>query len=324
LTFLSKQIGVTTNRFILLNILGEKMAKQKRSEFIKWMGPILDSLRALGGSGSPKEVTERIIADKQISEEKLNEKISSGISRFQNQVYWGRQYLVWEGLLESTKKGIWKLSEKGYATYLSEDDSHKLFLKWVGIHTARRKQQKEQTVSRKAVTVDVAIDEIDIEEAAVSKLGYKQELLAILRNMKPVNFEKFSLLLLRENDFEDLKLTGGSKDEGIDGFGVLRVNPFVSFRVLFQCKRYAEDNKVKRTQIADFRNAMLGRADKGIFITTGFFTKEAEYEATRDGVPPIELVDADKLVEMVSKTELGLKPVTVYEVNHEFFQQYSD
>ena len=299
------------------------MAKQKRSEFIKWMGPILDSLRALGGSGTPKEVTERIITDKQISEEKLNEKISSGMSRFQNQVYWGRQYLVWEGLLESTKKGVWKLSEKGYTTHLSEDDSHKLFLKWVGIHTARRKQQKEQIVSGDKA-VEVSVDDIDIEEVAASKLGYKQELLVILRNLKPVNFEKFSLLLLRENDFEDLKLTGGSKDEGIDGFGILRVNPFVSFRVLFQCKRYAEDNKVKRTQIADFRNAMLGRADKGIFITTSFFTKEAEYEATRDGVPPIELVDADKLVEMISKTELGLKPVTTYEVDHEFFQQYSD
>jgi restriction system protein len=299
------------------------MAKQKRSEFIKWMGPILDSLRALGGSGTPKEVTERIITDKQISEEKLNEKISSGMSRFQNQVYWGRQYLVWEGLLESTKKGVWKLSEKGYTTHLSEDDSHKLFLKWVGIHTARRKQQKEQIVSGDKA-VEVSVDDIDIEEVAASKLGYKQELLVILRNLKPVNFEKFSLLLLRENDFEDLKLTGGSKDDGIDGFGILRVNPFVSFRVLFQCKRYAEDNKVKRTQIADFRNAMLGRADKGIFITTSFFTKEAEYEATRDGVPPIELVDADKLVEMISKTELGLKPVTTYEVDHEFFQQYSD
>lgn len=299
------------------------MAKQKRSEFIKWMGPILDSLRALGGSGTPKEVTERIITDKQISEEKLNEKISSGMFRFQNQVYWGRQYLVWEGLLESTKKGVWKLSEKGYTTHLSEDDSHKLFLKWVGIHTARRKQQKEQIVSGDKA-VEVSVDDIDIEEVAASKLGYKQELLAILRNLKPVNFEKFSLLLLRENDFEDLKLTGGSKDDGIDGFGILRVNPFVSFRVLFQCKRYAEDNKVKRTQIADFRNAMLGRADKGIFITTSFFTKEAEYEATRDGVPPIELVDADKLVEMISKTELGLKPVTTYEVDHEFFQQYSD
>jgi restriction system protein len=68
---------------------------------------------------------------------------------------------------------------------------------------------------------------------------------------------------------------------------------------------------------------MLGRADKGIFITTSFFTKDAEVEATRDGAPPIELVDADKLVEMIEKTELGLKPITTYELDHDFFQQYS-
>ena len=296
------------------------MSNQKRTEFVKWMGPILDALRDLGGSGTPKEVTEKIIVDQNISEKRLSEKISSGASRFQNQVYWGRQYLVWEGLLESTKKGIWKLSEKGYATHLSEDDSQKIFLKWVNIHSERRK--KKELSEKKATTL--SIEEIDIDETSTAKAGYKQELLSILRTMKPLNFEKFSLLLLRENNFEDLKLTGGSKDEGIDGFGILRINPFVSFRVLFQCKRYAEEKKISRTQIADFRNAMLGRADKGIFITTSFFTRDAEIEATRDGAPPIELVDANKLVEMIEKAELGLMPIITYEIDHDFFQQYSN
>ena len=89
-----------------------------------------------------------------------------------------------------------------------------------------------------------------------------------------------------------------------------------------QCKRYGEKNSVSRMQIADFRNAMLGRADKGIFITTSFFTKDAEREANREGVPPIELVDAEKLVEMIEKTELGVKPVITYEIDHEFFKTY--
>lgn len=299
------------------------MTKQKRSEFIKWMGPILDALRALGGSGTPKEVTEKIITQQKISEKILSEKISSGMSRFQNQVYWGRQYLVWENLLESTKKGIWKLSEQGYTTKLTEDESHKIFLKWVGFYSERRKQ-KENIDSNKPVDSVSVIEEIDIDETTTAKADYKQELLAILRNMKPLNFEKFSLLLLRENDFEELKITGGSKDDGIDGSGVLRINPVVSFRVLFQCKRYAENNKVVRTQIADFRNAMLGRAEKGIFITTGFFTKDAQIEATRDGATAIELVDADKLVAMIEKTELGLRQIATYEVDHNFFKQYSD
>ncbi len=290
------------------------MSKAKQSEFVNWMGPILDVLRELGGSGTPKEVTETIAENLKIPESKLEEKLKSGMPRFHNQVYWARQYLVWEGYLESTKKGIWKLSEKGEATKLTDEESRKIFLKWVKIHTDRRKNKEEIN--------DNNIDDIEIDASTSEKENHKQELLKILRNISPQNFEKFSLLLLRENGFEDLKLTGGSKDDGIDGTSILRINPFVSFRVMFQCKRYGEKNSVSRMQIADFRNAMLGRADKGIFITTSFFTKDAEREANREGVPPIELVDAEKLVEMIEKTELGVKPVITYEIDHEFFKTY--
>jgi len=118
--------------------------RQSRAEFVKWMDPILVALKDLGGSGTPREVTERIVVTCKISQEQLDEKIKSGMSRFQNQVYWARQYLVWEGLLESTKKGVWKLSEKGAATKLSEDQSHRLFLKWVGIHAEKRKAKGAQ------------------------------------------------------------------------------------------------------------------------------------------------------------------------------------
>lgn len=296
------------------------MAKQGRAEFVKWMNPVLVALRDLGGSGKPREVTEKIVVTNKISQEQLDEKLKSGMSRFQNQVYWARQYLVWEGLLESTKKGVWKLSEKGAASNLSDEQSHKLFLKWVGIHAEKRKAKEAQDDKAD----EPEIDEIDIDDTNAIKTDYRQELLKILRAMPPMNFEKFSLLLLRENDFEDLRLTGGSKDEGIDGSGILRINPVVSFRVLFQCKRYKEDNKVIRTQIADFRNSMLGRAEKGIFITTSYFTRDAEMEANRDGASPIELVDADKLVAMIENSELGLKEVKTYEIDREFFKQYQD
>jgi len=176
----------------------------------------------------------------------------------------------------------------------------------------------------RATRHEVEVDEIDIDDTSPIKTDYRQELLKILRGMPPTSFEKFSLLLLRENDFEDLKLTGGSKDEGIDGSGILRINPVVSFRVLFQCKRYKEDKKVIRTQVADFRNSMLGRAEKGIFITTSYFTRDAEMEANRDGAPPIELVDADKLVAMIENSELGLREVKTYEIDREFFKQYQE
>jgi len=75
-------------------------------------------------------------------------------------------------------------------------------------------------------------------------------------------------------------------------------------------------------QVRDFRGAMMGRADKGIIITTGSFTAEARKEAVRDGVPPIEFVDGEKLVVMLEQLELGLKPRTIYEIDSEFFDNF--
>jgi restriction system protein len=117
-------------------------------------------------------------------------------------------------------------------------------------------------------------------------------------------------------------VTGQSGDGGIDGFGTLQINPLVSFKVLFQCKRYSKS--VSPSHVRDFRGAMSGRADKGIIVTTGTFTAEARREASRDGAPPIELIDGEKLLDMLEKLELGLKPVTTYEVEDAFFNEFKD
>ena len=96
----------------------------------------------------------------------------------------------------------------------------------------------------------------------------------------------------------------------------------MTFKVLFQCKRYARG--VSCGQVRDFRGAMQGRADKGIIITTGSFTKDAHAEAIRDGVPPIELVDGEQLVNLFEELELGLVPRTTYDVDATFFEQFRD
>ena len=78
------------------------------------------------------------------------------------------------------------------------------------------------------------------------------------------------------------------------------------------------------SQVRDFRGAMVGRAEKGIILSTGGFTADARREATRDGAQPIELVDGEKLVEMFEQLELGMKPRTVYEVDEPFFKPYME
>ena len=127
---------------------------------------------------------------------------------------------------------------------------------------------------------------------------------------------------MREAGFQEVNVTGHSGDGGIDGNGVLAINPLVSFNVLFQSKRY--EGAVTASQVRDFRGAMSGRTDKGIIITTGTFTSEAKKESRRDGVPPIELVDGEKLVQMFEKYDLGLVRRNTYSIDHKFFDDFRE
>ena len=145
-------------------------------------------------------------------------------------------------------------------------------------------------------------------------------LLEVLQNLPPSGFERVCQELLREHGFENVQVTGKSHDGGIDGYGILEINPFVSFKVLFQCKRYK--GSVSRAQVGDFRNAMIGRAEKGIILTTGSFTVEAIKEANREGAPQVELVDGSKLVEMFEKVELGVYQKVVYELDISYFGKF--
>jgi restriction system protein len=287
------------------------MKKNNQSEFIKWMGPVLEALKELGGSGKPREVTLLVAKKCNIDEKMLEEKTKTGIPKFYNQVAWARQYLAWEGLLDSSKRGIWTLTEKGYKTSLKIEDSRKIFLKWVAIHAKARKSKSKKEIIEK---------EQDVDPDSIDNSDYKPNLLEILKKLSPEGFERVCQRLLREHDFESVQVIGKSHDGGIDGIGILELNPFVSFKVIFQCKRYK--GTVGSRYVRDFRGAMQGRADKGIIMTTGVFTREAEEEANRDGVPPIELIDGEKLVAMFEKVELGVKPKTVYEVDLGFFKSF--
>jgi restriction system protein len=294
------------------------MTKRKQAEFVKWFGPLLDALRDLGDSGKPREVSEKIASNLNLPDEILDETLKSGGSRFHNQVAWARQYLVWEGLLDSSKHGTWKLTEKGKNTSLSLEESREIFLKWVEIHRKARESKKAETLTNEENIIE------ELEEKSPGQVEKTEDvnLIEVLRNLTPLGFEKVCRELLRESGFENVEITGGSHDEGIDGYGTLEINPFVSFKVLFQCKRYQAGNTVSRAQVGDFRNAMMGRAEKGIIITTSSFSNAAIKEANRAGATPVELVDGEKLVEMFEKVELGVDKETIYKVQLSYFEKY--
>ena len=291
------------------------MSKQKKkdegAQFVRYFGPLLDALRGLGGSGTPDEVVERIAQDLGLSDEVQNELLPSGELRYRNQVAWARFYLVREGLLDSSKRGVWSLTERGRATTVSPEQSREIFLKWVRIFQEQR---------RAKANVPEPIVERVAEGTGATPDDYRSQIIDLLVNLPPSGFERLSQRMLREAGFTQVVVTGSSGDGGIDGYGTLQINPLVSFKVLFQCKRYTKS--VSPSHVRDFRGAMAGRADKGIIITTGTFTAEARREASRDGVPPIELIDGEKLVDMLEHLELGLKPVKTYEVDESFFSEF--
>jgi restriction system protein len=281
----------------------------KGPKFVRYFGPVLDALRELGNSGTPAEVCELIADRLKLSDEVLSDRMESGTSRYTNQVAWARFYLNKAGHLESSKRGVWSLTETGLSTKLSDEQAYQLFKDVHKTFEENRNQEEDDE--------NVAPTERGIPRAH----DHKTELLNRLRTMPPASFERLCQRLLRESGFQQVEVTGRSGDGGIDGKGILQVNPLLSFQVIFQCKRYS--GAVAPTQIRDFRGAMTGRADKGIFLTTGSFSVDARKEASRDGAPPIELVDADKLVGMFEELELGLVPATTYEIDPKFFEEFS-
>jgi restriction system protein len=286
------------------------MEKAKGPQFLRFCIPIVETLQELGGSGQPKEVTDTVLERLHISEREQAQTLKNGGSRVRNQVAWARFYLAKADLLDASRRGVWALTEKGRTVHLSPDAVAQIF---------KDVQANLPTKDEKPNATDDAIDIIPLMDPSGGSTS-KRTLLDVLKSLSPGGFERVSQRLLRESGFERVLVTGKSGDGGIDGHGILQVNPFVSFTVLFQCKRYA--GAVSASQVRDFRGAMMGRADKGIIITTGTFTTEATREARRDGAPPIELVDGETLAQMFERLELGVKPKIVYEVDEAFFEEY--
>jgi restriction system protein len=277
--------------------------RRGQAEFVRWMGPLLDVLRELGGSAAPREASDGIAALLRISDDVRNEVTKSGQERFHNQVQWARQYLAWEGYIDSSKRGVWALTPFGREKTLDEKESRAIFLKQVERHAALRKAAKV------AGSADDSDDSADSTATTPAEPSRSKQFIDLLKSLSPSGFENLCKRLLRESGFEKVEVTGRSGDGGIDGIGVLQINPLVSFNVVFQCKKW--DQAVPPKEVRDLHGAMDGRAEKGILLTTGTFSTQARREAERPGATPIELVDGEKLYEMFKRFELGLTPTTV-------------
>lgn len=277
----------------------------KLPTFDQMMNPLLRALKELGGSGTIEEIYTKVTEDLNLSDEiveVLHNPEKSSQTEVEYRLAWTRTYLKKYGLLENSTRGVWALTNQGRQTDQVNPNKVKRYV--------RDLDRKERE----------AADKIDLTEEE-AELTWKEELLQTLLQMDPSAFERLVQRLLRESGFIQVEVTGKSGDGGVDGKGIMRLGGLLSFHVIFQCKRYK--GSVTASQIRDFRGAMVGRADKGLLITTGNFTRDAEREATRDGAPAIDLIDGDLLADKLKELSLGIQTrlVTVekIEVDHEWF-----
>lgn len=263
------------------------MAKVTIPTYDALMNPLIQALKNLGGSGTVEEITNKVaeiagLADEQL--EVLHDPDKGGMTEVEYRLAWSRTWLKRYGLLENSSRGVWALTAKG--------------------SKADRIDEKEVV---KAVRAQFKKEREDNEhgEEPVAETTWRDELLETLLKMPAPAFERLVQRMLRESGFTQVEVTGRSGDGGIDGKGLMRLGGLLSFHVIFQCKKW--QGSVSAGQVRDFRGAMVGRADKGLFVTTGTFTKDAVREATRDGAPAIDLVDGEQFLDKLKELSLGVK-----------------
>lgn len=282
------------------------MSAGKMVTYDQLMLPLMKALVNLGGSGSIDEIYEAVVELEKFDEETLailHNPEKSSQTEIGYRLAWARTYLKKAGFLENSSRGVWALTDK--ARQAPEIDSREI------VNYVRSLDRK---ASQDAI--DPSDPAASVDESPEEVLAWREKLHHILiEEMSPDAFERLTQRMLRESGFVHVEVTGRTGDGGIDGKGIARINGLMSFHIAFQCKKYK--GSVGAPEIRNFRGAIVGRADRGMFITTGSFTKAAIEEANRDGVAPIDLVDGDQLADKLKELSLGVKTELVEKVTVE-------
>lgn len=282
------------------------MRTGKMVTYDQLMQPLINALIHLGGSGSIDEIYEAVVELEEFDEETLtimHNPEKSSQTQIGYRLAWARTYLKKAGYLENSSRGVWALTDK--AKQARNIDSREI------VNYVRSLDKKNSQHSTDPADPATAVDESPEEV-----LAWREKLHHVLiEEMRPDAFERLTQRMLRESGFVHVEVTGRTGDGGIDGKGIARINGLMSFHIAFQCKKYK--GSVGAPEIRNFRGAIVGRADRGMFITTGSFTKAAIEEANRDGAAPIDLVDGDQLADKLKELALGVKTELVERVTVE-------
>jgi restriction system protein len=267
-------------------------------KFDELMNPTLQALKRLGGSASIDELVPEIVKFLNLPQEVAEVPHgTSGRTELEYRSAWARTYLRNAGYLDNSERGVWALTPKG--TQTDSVDGRQIAREFALQWQAARAETETAGAPR-------------VADDTGPPATWQDKLLSILQAMDPTAFERLCQRILRESGFIEVEVTRRSGDGGIDGHGTIRLGGLISFNVLFQSKRYK--GNIGPDTVRDFRGAMVGRADKGVLISTGGFTLEARREATRDGAPPIDLIDGRLLAEKLKELKLGVRTTVVEHV----------
>ncbi len=264
--------------------------------------PTLQAIKRLGGSASIPELEEEVIKSLNLTDAEIAEPHDERRTKLQYRLAWARTYLKRFGLLDNSERGIWVLTVKGKEVDTVDPRQVKRAT------LEQRKGRQVADIAPQSTLLDLPDGTDDVLEQ-----NWRNELLAKLLELSPSAFERLCQRMLRESGFVEVRVTGRSGDGGIDGVGIVKLGGLLGFPILFQCKRF--QGSVSAGTIRDFRGAMIGRADRGLVFTTGTFTRDAKMEATRDGAPPIDLVDGEQLLDKLRELRLGVTVQMVEEVS---------
>ncbi|MBQ6808479.1 MAG: restriction endonuclease [Firmicutes bacterium] len=288
---------------------GDYVDKYNGPAYNEMMKELFQAIKELGGSGTIGEINQKTIEILQLPIETVEfPHGDGGRTEVEYRLAWTRTYMKKAGILENSSRGIWSLTHKGREMQSVNS---------ADIVQQVRRMFSSSTLDQTAINLDDEKPENDGIAFPDEIQSWRDKLKKVLLNLAPDAFERLTQRLLRESGFTQVEVTGRSGDGGIDGTGIIKLNGMISFHMLFQCKRY--QGSVSSSEIRDFRGAMQGRADKGIFITTGKFSSPAIQEANRPGTTPIDLIDGDELIDKLKELGLGISPITDYLIDEEWY-----
>jgi restriction system protein len=268
---------------------------------------------------SLRQTIETLADGFKLTDQERRELLPSGRqATFDNRVGWARTYMKKAGLLESTRRGYFRITQRGLEVLDQNPPEINIaflrqFPEFVEFQTARR---GEPTPSGGQAPAESQTPEEEIE-AAYQNLTetLASELLQTIKSQSPAFFERIVIDLLVKMGYGGTRKDAGQAvgrtgDGGIDG--IIKEDRLGLDIVYIQAKRW--DSTVSRPEIQKFAGALQGqRARKGIFITTSDFSRAAQdYVSRIDNT--IILIDGDTLAQLMIDYNIGVAPVASYEL----------